>query len=153
MSYGDNIETLVAERDAWIKDFGIDWGSSSYIYDELTQAERVELEKLDKKRLVWTNASTCDGEYFMPGMHEFDGESGCGCWESYGFYVAKKPWKKKDEYNFVTAVGYIPCPVCNADGDGDGEEGCEGPAELPATEYGIDIGDGCEEGQIQVYLD
>ena len=151
MSYGDNIETLVAERDAWVKDFGIDWGSSSYIYDQLTQAERVELEKLDKKKLVWTNASTCDGEYFMPGMHEFDGESGCGCWMTYSFYVAKKPWT--DEHGYVTAVTNIPCPVCNADRDGDGVEGCEGPTELPETKYGLDIGDGCENGWIQVYLD
>lgn len=147
------IEELVAERDAWIEEYGIGWGQEGdnkvYVIDEMTQAEHKLVKKLDKKKLIWTNHSTCENEMFTPGMQIFS-ENSC-CWSSYAFYVASKPWE--DENERVDSTAYLPCPVCNADGEGDGDEDCEGPAELPETKYGVDIADGCEEGWINVYLD
>jgi hypothetical protein len=150
MAYGVTIEELVEERDAWIKEYGIDWGNKKgnvITRDEMSQSDRARLEELTKKNLVWTNHSTCEDEQFTPGYHDFEGSC---CWSTYCYYIAEKPWEDEDER--ILATAYMPCPVCNADGEGEGEEDCEGP-ELPETEYGVDLSDGCEEGYIQVYLD
>ena len=151
----DSIEELVAYRDEWIEEYGIAWGADAgkgkyFVHDEMSQSDRKLLEKLDEQNLVWTNHSTCEDDMFTAGYHYFSG-SGCGCWQTYSYYVAEKPHDGND-YEAVKATAYIPCPVCNEDGEDDGEEGCEGP-ELPETEYGVDISDGCDGGWIQVYLD
>lgn len=153
MAFGETIEDLVAERDAWIEEYGIAWGTDTegkiYIHDEMSQADHAKLKKLDKKKLVWTNHSTCEDEFFTPGYHIFAGSC---CWFTHSFYVAERPWEDENERIYATA--YMPCPVCNADGEGEGEEDCEGPAELPKTKYGVELmDDGCEDGYIQVYLD
>ena len=147
------IQELVSERDAWIEKYGIGWwgqegDNKTYVIDEMTQADRKLVEELDKKKLVWTNHTTCDGERFTAGMHTY--ENSC-CWVSHAFYIANKPWE--EEYETVFSTSRLPCPVCNADGEGDGDEDCEGPTELPATDYGVDIDEGCEEGWIQVFMD
>ena len=154
MSYEYTLEALVGERDGWIEEYGIDWDGSKNkglktVLEDMTQADHARIKKLAEEGLVWTNHSTCDGDFFTAGYHIFEG-TGCGCWVTYSFYIAEVPEFSEDERYHATA--YIPCPICNADGEGEGEEGCEGP-ELPETEYGVDLADGCEEGQIQVYLD
>jgi len=148
------IEQLVKERDAWIKEYGIHWGEDKYkgintILEDMTQSDHASIKKLAEDGLVWTNHSTCEDEFFTAGYHIFEG-SGCGCWVTHSFVIAEKPeW---DDNERIYASAYMPCPVCNADGEGEGEEDCEGP-ELPETEHGVDLSDGCEEGFIQVYLD
>ena len=147
----ETLEELVAARDQWIEEYGIKWGEETkgrfFILDEMTEKEKALLEKLDKKKLVWTNHSTCEDEYFTAGYHNFN--NSC-CWQTYSYYVAEKPWE--DEYDRVNSTAFMPCPKCNADAEGEGDPDCEGP-ELPETKYGVELSDGCDEGFIQIYLD
>jgi hypothetical protein len=150
--WGDTIEDLIAWRDAWIEEYGIDWGNKKgrvLSLEDMSQSDHERIKKLDKKNLVWSEHSTCEDNYFTPGYHVFEG-SGCGCWVTYSFYIAEVPWE--DENERIDATAHLPCPVCNADGEGEGDPDCEGP-ELPENEYGVDLADGCEDGFIQVYLD
>jgi len=115
-----------------------------YVLDELSKEDMVELERLDKQGLVWTQHSTCENEQISFGMHTFGG-SGCGCWQTYCFYVGQT----KGEEQFIDVTAYEPCPVCNAGGEGDGDPDCEGP-EVPE---GAETSEGCEEGWVQWYFD
>lgn len=161
MSDWPDIKELVKERDAWIKEYGVTWGSDgeSYDLDDLTDEVYAKLVELNKEKLVWTNHSTCEDDFFSAGMNFFgecgylkQGPSGgCGCWQTHAFYVATKPWT--DEYERIRSTAYIPCPVCNEDGEDENiDSDCRGP-KLPKTKYGVDTADGCDEGWINVYLD
>lgn len=156
-SWDDSPEELVAYRDEWIETYGVAWGKDAgediIGVDELTDENYARLQELDKKKLVWTNHSTCEDDYFTPGFHvlgycEFleTESSGCGCWQTHAWHIAKEPWE--DENERIVATAYLPCSVCNADGEGEGEEGCKGP-EIP---QGADRGD-CEDGHVHWYFD
>lgn len=124
----------------WRKQYKIQT-EKDYIADDLSDEERTELEKLDKEGRVWTEHSTCDREQITLGMHFYN--NSC-CWQSYSFYVSEK--KGQEEYIDTTA--YLPCSVCNPDGEGDGDPDCEGP-EIPE---GADTSDGCEDGWVNWYF-
>lgn len=150
--WDDTPEEILAWRDEWMEEYGIDW-KNSIAKDDLDAANYAKLVKLDKKKLVWTNHSTCEDDFFTTGLHVFGDcaflkqkSSGCGCWQSHSFIIAKKPWS--DENERITATAYLPCSVCNPDGEEEGVEGCKGPE----TPEGSDRGD-CEGGFINWYFD
>ena len=156
-SWDDDPEDLVAFRDEWIEAYGVAWGRDAgddiISIDELTDENYARLKELDEKHLVWTNHSTCEDDYFTPGFHVFgdcqylEQESrGCGCWQTHAWYIAKEPWE--DENERIDATAYLPCSVCNPDGEGEGVEGCEGP-EIPE---GADR-DECMDGHVHWYFD
>ena len=147
------IEEVVAERDEWIEKYRIDWDGTKNkglktVLDEMTQADHARIKKLAEEGLVWTNHATCDGEYFTAGYHIFEG-SGCGCWITHSFVIAEVP--EVDEYERVYSTYYVNCPVCNKDGEGEGDPDCKGP-ELPESKYGVDSSD-CEDGYLHIWLD
>lgn len=140
----------------WLKDYEIDL-DKTVIHDEMTTKDMAKLEMLDKKNLVWTQHGTCEDEVISGGFKIF-GEcqltgqesSGCGCYQSQVYYVAKVPHDGDDDhYNYIPVSAYLPCPVCNPDGEGEGDPDCEGP-EVPE---GVDMADGCDEGFFQCYWD
>jgi hypothetical protein len=121
------------------------------VLDELTLEQIDELKKLDEQGLVWTQHGTCESEMVSFGMkifgdHALTGSksSGCGCYQTDSFYVAGE--KGSDDY--IAMGAYEPCPVCNEDGEGDGDENCSGPPSVEGAES-----DGCEDGWIQYYFD
>jgi hypothetical protein len=145
-------EDYITLRDEVIEEYEIDW-SNGISNDEMTQEDFDRLSELHDKKLVWTEHGTCEDNWLAAGFTQY-GEcellghesSGCGCWQSYSYYVAKKPWVNENEHVLVTAT--LPCSVCNPDGDGDGVEGCEGP-EVPE---GADRSE-CSFGTINWYFD
>ena len=123
------------------------------IADEMTQAQRKELDKLDKKNLVWTQHGTCDNERITAEFIEFEG-SGCGCYVSYAYHVSDKPHKGDDDfYDGVMVEVDVECPVCNKDGEweGDNEGECPGPDLSLIDLHEIET-TGCEYGMIKFYL-
>lgn len=147
-----SIEELIEERDLWIEEYGIKW-TDDWLLEELTMEKLEELKKLDEQKLVWTNHQTCEDDYWTPGLHIFGDcqlldqkAGGCGCWQTYSFLVAEKPWVDEDER--IAATASLPCPVCNADGEGEGDDECEGP-EIPE---GVDGGE-CNGGYVSWFLD
>ena len=145
-------EELVAYRDEWIEEYGIDW-KNPIANDEMTQAQYAMLTKLDEKKLVWTEHGTCEDNNASPGFKIFGDckltgqeSSGCGCYQSYSYYIAKEPWEQ--DYEYIAMTAYLPCSVCNPDGEGEGVEGCEGP-KIPE---GVDRSD-CDMGFVNWYFD
>jgi hypothetical protein len=124
--------------DKWAKDYGIDF-DKSVEYSEITESEYKMLEKLDNKGLVWTQHGTCEDEMLSPGLSVFGDfplhdqkASGCGCWQSFYFHIAKVA-HEGDATSWVNASAYLPCSKCNPDGENDDEdsynsecEECEG---------------------------
>lgn len=151
MSDWPTIEGLVKQRDDWIEEFGIHWegGQGVYYHEEISQSDHLKLEELGKKNLVWTHHGTCQNEMITSEYLVFEG-TGCGCYQSRTYYVAEKPHDGNSDYS-IEVTAFLPCTVCNPDGEGQGEEECEGP-KLPETSYGVDMSD-CEEGWVQFYLD
>ena len=122
-----------------------------YVLDELTLEQIDDLQKLDDLGLVWTQHATCESEMVSFGMtifgdHDLTGSkaSGCGCYQTYCFYVGEV--KGKDDY--ISMGAFESCPVCNADGEGDGVESCPGPEPLDGAYF-----DECEDGWIQWHFD
>ena len=148
------IRDLVAQRDEWIEKYQIDFGMQgskglNTDFESMTQKDHKKMEGLAAQGLVWTHHATCDGEFFTSGYHIFEG-TGCGCWLTFSFLIAELP--EFDQEERIDAVKYIPCPACNPDGEGEGDPDCLGPTSLPKTEYGVEVPDGCEDGNIQVFL-
>jgi hypothetical protein len=136
----------------WIEEYGIDF-DTSISNEDMTQEQYEMLLRLDDEKLVWTEHSTCEDNMYTPGFKIFgdcaltgDTASGCGCWQSYAYYIGKTPWTA--EYDSVLCTALLPCSVCNPDGEGEGVEGCEGP-EVPE---GADGGE-CESGFVNWYFD
>ena len=146
------IEQLVAERDEWIEKYGIDWDGTKNkglitVFDEMTEADHVRMKELAEEGLVWTNHSTSENGYYTAGYHVFEGDS--GTWQTFSFYIAEVP--EHDDTKRVYSTYYMSCPVCNADGEGEGAPDCEGP-ELPESKYGVDSSE-CEDGHLNIWLD
>ena len=151
-NWDDSPEDLVVFRDEWIEEYGIDW-MNPINHDELTQEQFDRLTELDKEKLVWTAHGTCEDDQASPGFKIFGDcsltgaeASGCGCWQSREYYIAKNPWQ--EEYESISLTAYLPCSVCNADGEGEGEEGCEGP-EVPEGANRSE----CDFGHVNWYFD
>lgn len=130
----------------WIKTYGIDF-EKSLEGDEVTDKQRKELEKLHSKKLVWTEHSTCEGNYFSSGYTIFS-EDSC-CWRSIAFHIGSKPWVGDEDtlIQFESTV-LLPCSVCNADEEGDGDEDCPGPGVPKGASR-----DDCEDGYINWFFD
>ena len=126
------------EIERWKKQYKV--SNDVYVIDEMSSDELADLEKLDKEGRVWTEHSTCENDMITLGMVFYDS---C-CWSSYAFYVSEE--KGSEEY--VDTTKYLPCSVCNADGEDDDDPDCEGP-EVPE---GAETSDGCEEGWVQWYF-
>ncbi len=129
---------LTAEdyQDAWN-----DWYSGYEIGDfiEYSDENWEKVQKMDP-HLIWTSHSTCEDEKVSAGIHLF--QNSC-CWDTYGWYVAKKPWEgdPDNHYESYNATAYLPCHICNPEGEGD-----EGDFN-PECEY-------CEgEGYVNHYFD
>lgn len=102
-------------------------------------AENLVLMESQDPRYVWTDHSTCDNEQLTSGFHVFN--NSC-CWNTHGWHITEVA---STPDNYVTTSSYLPCPVCN----GEGEDGCPGPDAID----GAEISDGCEEGHVQWYFD
>ena len=146
-------EDYLAEIQDWTTEYGIDM--SKYIsHDELTQSQLDTLRELDEKKLVWTEHGTCEDNAVSNGFTIFGDcsltgqtSSGCGCFQSYGYYIATIPCESDFESIRVTA--YLPCSVCNPDGEGeDFPEECPGPDTPELADRSE-----CEEGFINWYFD
>lgn len=110
-------EEYQAEWDNWYKEYEI----TEFI--DNTEENWAKVQEMDS-HLVWTDHSTCEDPRVSNGTHLF---SNSCCWQTYGWYIAKKPWEG-DEDTFITVNtgAYLPCPSCNPKGENDeGEEGCE----------------------------
>jgi hypothetical protein len=134
----------------WIEEYGIDF--DKYVsHDEMTQEQYDMLVELDKQGLVWTEHGTCEDNMYSFGFSVFGDcsllkqeSSGCGCYQSYGYYIGTV--EGSEEY--ITSTAYLPCSVCNPDGEGEGVEDCEGP-EVPEGAGSS----GCDGGFINWYFD
>ena len=79
-----------------------------------TDENWVIVQKIDP-RLVWTAHSTCEDEMVSNGAHLY--ENSC-CWTTFGWHIAEKPWPgAEDEYLTVNTTLYLPCSICNPDGE------------------------------------
>jgi len=107
-------------------------------------AENYKNMKSQDPRYVWTEHDTCDGSYLTAGFHFFGDPPFC-CWTTFGWHIAEVASISEDT---VVTSAFIPCSVCNPDGEGDGDPNCEGP-EIPE---GADGGE-CEDGWVQWYFD
>ena len=150
-----NASNYVEQINNWLTSYGIDF-TKSIDHEEMSQEQYEQLQELDKSRLVWTEHSTCEQSQYTNGLHVFGDSSlleqeasGCGCWQSQAYHIGNNPWQGSEDTSiFISTTAYLPCDVCNPLGDGDGEEGCEGP-EIPE---GADRSD-CEGGMVNWYFD
>ena len=135
--------------DEWEEQYPI---VKTIIADEITDAQRKELEKLEKKKLVWTQHGTCERESMTAEFIEFEG-NGCGCYASYAYHVSSKPHDGKNEaYSGLYTEVDVFCPVCNQNGEFENEdEDCPGP-DLSILNLDKIDNTGCEDGVIRFYL-
>lgn len=153
--WNDTVEELYEQYTDWLKYYKIDL-DKTIIHDEMTAKDKALLEALDEKNLVWTQHGTCEdevisGSFKIFGDCQLTGQesSGCGCFQSQAYYIASVPHDGSEEYTYIPVSSYLPCSLCNADGEGEGDPDCEGP-EIPE---GVDCSDGCEDGFVQCYWD
>lgn len=97
------------EFDAWYKNYEID------TFIEYSEENWEKVQKMDT-HYIWTNHSTCEDEQVSAGGSYF--KNGC-CWDTFGWYVAKKPWAGDPEnhYESYKTTAYLVCESCNADGE------------------------------------
>lgn len=137
------------EFDDWFELYDIQL-DRTIVADEATPEQMSMLEELDKKNLVWTEHGTCEDEMISPGLtilgdFALTGQkaTGCGCWQTYCFYVAAEPYDdsvREDSSQWIYASVHLPCSKCNPKGENEDEESydpdceeCEG--EGFATHY------------------
>ncbi len=87
---------------------------------EATPENRKLVELIDPN-LVWTLHSTCEDDQLSTGFLEFN-PNNC-CWREQAWYVSKTSWT--DETETIKMSASLPCPECNKDGEGEGDENCE----------------------------
>lgn len=94
----------------WQKTYGplefVEYSSESY-----------EKLKADiNTHLAWTHHGTCENERYSNGILDFN--SGCGCWQVFGWYISQTPWEgTEDTYISIDAEWSGPCETCNAAGE------------------------------------
>jgi hypothetical protein len=98
----------------WYKDYKI----GDFI--EYSEENWNKVQSMDT-HYIWTNHSTCEDEKVSAGAHLFQGSC---CWDTFGWYVAKKPWDGDPDnyYESYNASAYLPCETCNPDGEGEEED-------------------------------
>lgn len=145
----EDIAGYVQSVKSWKEEYRIK--DVMYVLDDLTLEQIDELKKLDEQGLVWTQHGTCESEMVSFGMkifgyHALTGSqsSGCGCFQTYCFYVGEE--EGSDDY--IDMGAYAPCPVCNEDGEGDGQVGCKGPEEIEGAYF-----EECQDGWIDWHFD
>lgn len=110
------------EYDDWLKDY------EQVEYLENTPENWEKVQAVDT-HLVWTDHGTCDNPMVSSGARMYSGRC---CWDTYGWYVMAKPWVGDPEDTFISVEtsAYLPCTLCNADGEeeeiNDECEECEG---------------------------
>lgn len=151
----EHFQEAIAEielYDEWEEDYPI---VKTIIADEMTEAERSELQELDKQNLVWTQHGTCEREAITAEFIEFTG-SGCGCYTSYAYHVSSKSHEgESNQYSGLYTEVDVYCPICNKDGDFENEdEDCPGPdlSLISAINFEKIDTQGCEDGVIRFYL-
>jgi hypothetical protein len=91
-----------------------EYGIGEYV--EFSEEGEARVSQLDT-RLVWTDHGTCENNQITNGFNVYGGR-GCGCWETYGWYLAANPWEGSDDtYISIDTESYAPCGVCNEDGE------------------------------------
>ena len=124
---GWKAEDYQDDWDNWYKDYEV------YEFLENSEDNWEKVQQMDE-HLVWTDHSTCEEPRVSAGASMF--KNSC-CWETYGWYISKKPWD--EEFLYVYTGAYLPCPKCNADGEGDGDPDCDE--------------EDCEDGYIHYWFD
>ncbi len=104
-----------------------EWHEDYEIQDEFIEYSEENWAKVQAMdpRYVWTNHSTCENEKITNGASIYNG---C-CWETFGWYIGNVPWGdgSTEYFEQVEVTAYLPCPKCNPDGEGDGDEDCDEP--------------------------
>jgi hypothetical protein len=95
---------------SWHNEYGI------VEYVDFTEDGEARVSNLDE-HLVWTDHGTCENNQISNGFRVYGG-SGCGCWQTYGWYIATNPWVGLDsEFISIDTEGSSSCEVCNEDGE------------------------------------
>jgi hypothetical protein len=109
-------EELQEEFDDWLKEY------ENVEYIEFSEEAWERVQQLNP-RLVWTDHSTCGESKVTAGANWF--KNAC-CWDTFGWYIMANPWDGPDDaYHSVDTSAYLPCIVCNADGEDDLDPNCE----------------------------
>lgn len=108
--------------------------------------ENLKLMEGQDPLYVWTDHDTCENSQMTSGLHFFGDPPSC-CWTTHGWHIVEVA--NESDYDSVAISAYLPCPVCNEDGDGEGAEDCVGPEPID----GAEMSNGCEDGWIQWYFD
>lgn len=141
MATSEEAQGYKQEYDDWYSEYEI------YTYLEFNEENQKRVESMDP-RFVWTDHGTCEDPQVTSGFHLYN--SGCGCWENFGWHIGKVQWEPENgsldqTYIYVKTSISLECPTCNPDGENDaGAEGCPGD-DL--------IGEGCEDGYVHYYFD
>lgn len=86
------------------------------VFVEYSEEEYERLTEEVDKHLVWTHHGTCETERYTNGVHNFN--SGCGCWQVFGWTICEVPWVGDDDTYLSTETEWAgPCETCNVDGE------------------------------------
>ena len=141
MATNEEAQDYLDEYNYWREEYGI----GEFIENTPENWEKVQ--QMDR-RLMWTDHGTCEDPQVTSGANMYSNRC---CWETYGWYVAEKPWEEgsggidQTYISFKTSL-YTYCPTCNPEGENEeGAEGCPGDTEIAH--------EGCEDGWIRYYFD